>query len=183
MTPETLSLNCGDGFTLRLLNVADVTGPFIAWFNSDYVKSGLNISGRAFTLFDHLNHIEQCRAAGFLLLIVADAQNIGQNTYLKVRIDPQHKVADFDIAMDRHLEQRATILANASRVLMRHLFTKHKIAKVRLRINRSNAAARLYADQSRFQLEGVLRSEVIGAKGKREDVLLYALFAQNLPPL
>ncbi|MDQ2067782.1 GNAT family protein [Xinfangfangia sp. CPCC 101601] len=173
-----ISLPFAGGFVVRTLEVSDLTDAYLAWFNSDYVKRGLNISTRAFTLFDHMRHIEQCRDEGFLLLTIADAANLGLNCYLKVRFDKTHKLADFDLAMDRALQDRAELLLNASRVLMRHLFKRMGVAKVKLRINRANAAARLYADQSKFQLEGVLRSEVLTPNGKRDDILLYALFPE-----
>lgn len=174
-----LSLAFDGGYAVRDLAVSDLTDSYLAWFNSDYVKRGLNISARPFTLFDHMRHIEQCRAEGFLLLTIANADNQGLNCYLKVRFDKQHKLADFDLAMDRSLENRAELLRKASDVLMNHLFKRMNVAKVKLRINRANAAARLYADQSRFQLEGVLRSEVAAPNGKRDDILLYALFPKQ----
>lgn len=95
-------------------------------------------------------------------------------------LDPVHRVAELGywLATEAHGRGLAT---TATRVVVDHLFTQHRINRIEFQCRTENAASRRVAERVGGQLEGIRRQSHFVA-GAFRDHAVYAILAQDVRP-
>lgn len=166
-------------YLIRSLTADDASGPLINWLGDSRVMRGLNLPMREWNVptlrkfldsFDNFtSHIAGIidrtngRLIGFYTLDVNLLQRTGHIT---------SAIGDTDYVGKR-------VLYETGPVFVRHMLNHYDMDKISARILASNRQALFnFMIPDVFVFEARLKSEVIGANGNREDILVFSAFKQ-----
>jgi ribosomal-protein-alanine N-acetyltransferase len=168
----------GDRVFLRGLERADITGPWLQWFNDAEVTRYMYRGAFPNSVEGHTDFYESVvKGSGDLVLAICDKtsqEHIG-NVGLH-RIDWISRIAEFGIVIGSKVHWGKGAGTEATRLIVGHGFSRLNLHKIFLGVHADHVSAIRAYERAGFHREALVKGEIY-RDGRYFDKVLMAAFA------
>lgn len=162
-------------YTIRTLTPADVNQPFVEWFNTVEMLSGLNIATPNLTIEKLQKLIQRFNNSDNYFLGIFDGETL--LGFYTIDVVKKHKVASITVGIGHKNYLGKNALKATIGPILDHFYQYRDIDKFIARILARNFAMVFnFKNSKRFSLEAELKKECLSPTGERVDILVFASF-------